>query len=109
MIYPFTPTTSYINVIIGIISSGTLRISLPMLGEGKERTIWTKSDKDYYYIGGNLIPNSKTLGRVTGTNDGIINRDTISVDTDGNTKSTVTATAAYDSSTGTWTPSGAFP
>ena len=109
MIYPFTPTTSYINVIIGIISSGTLRISLPMLGEGKERTIWTKSVKDYYYIGGNLIPNSKTLGRVTGTNDGIINRGTISVDTDGNTKSTVTATAAYDSSTGTWTPSGAFP
>ena len=105
----FTPTTSYINVIIGIISSGTLRISLPMLEEGKERTIWTKSDKDYYYIGGNLIPNSKTLGRVTGTNDGIINRGTISVDTDGNTKSTVTATATHDSSTGTWTPSGAFP
>ena len=105
----FTPTTSYINVIIGIISSGTLRISLPMLEEGKERTIWTKSDKDYYYIGGNLIPNSKTLGRVTGTNDGIIGRGTISVDTDGNTKSTATATAKYNSSTGTWTPSGAFP
>ena len=109
MIYPFTPTTSYINVIIGIISSGTLRISLPMLEEGKERTIWTKSVKDYYYIGGNLIPNSKTLGKVTGTNDGIINSGTISVDTDGNTKSTVTATATYDSSTGTWTPSRAFP
>ena len=105
----FTPTTSYINVIIGIISSGTLRISLPMLEEGKERTIWTKSGKDYYYIGGNLIPNSKTLGRVTGTNDGIINRGTISVDADGNTKSTATATAKYNSSTGTWTPSGAFP
>jgi hypothetical protein len=105
----FTASTNYINIIFCQPSTGTFRISLPMLEKGSARTIWTKSDKDHYYIGGNLIPYSKTLGKVTGSADGITAVGTKEVDTDGNTMSVVTATATYNSSTGSWTPGSKFP
>ena len=105
----FKAKTNYVNIIICQVSNGTFRITLPMLEEGSSRTIWTKSDKDYYHIGGNLIPNSKTLTKVVGNNDGITGIGTKKIDTDGNAISEVTAKATYDADTDTWTPAYKFP
>lgn len=73
--FTFTTDTNtrYVNVIFCVRSTGTFAVCKPILEEGNTYNGYSKSDKDYDYIGGNLIDNSRslvaggTLSHVAGT------------------------------------------
>lgn len=94
----------FVSVIMCLVSSGTVRLAEPMMEASEVYTAWSPSEKDYAFVMGNLLPDSKTLG-IAASGDGIISaagkaEDTVEA---GVVTASGTATATYSSSSGTWT------
>lgn len=94
----------FVSVIMCLASSGTVRLAEPMMEASEVYTAWSPSEKDYAFVMGNLLPDSKTLG-IAAKGDGITMAAGKAEDTAeaGVITASGTATATYSSESGTWT------
>ena len=94
----------FVSVIMCLASSGTVRLAEPMMEASKVYTAWSPSEKDYAFVMGNLLPDSKTLG-IAASGDGITMAAGKAEDTAeaGVVTASGTATATYSSASDTWT------
>ena len=101
-----TPKASdyFVTVIMCLTSSGTVRLAEPMMEASEAYTAWSPSEKDYAFVMGNLLPDSKTLG-IAASGDGITTAAGKAEDAaeTGVITASGTATATYSSSSGAWT------
>lgn len=94
----------FVSVIMCLTSSGTVRLAEPMMEASEAYTAWSPSEKDYAFVMGNLLPDSKTFG-IVASGDGITTAAGKAEDAAeaGVITASGTATATYSSSSGTWT------
>jgi hypothetical protein len=57
-----------VNVMMYIVAAGKLYLCRPMMEQSDTFTGWSLSDKDFDYVGGNILPNSRLLTDLTGNN-----------------------------------------
>jgi hypothetical protein len=57
-----------VNVMMYIVAAGKLYLCRPMMEQSDTFTGWSLSEKDFDYVGGNILPNSRLLTDLTGNN-----------------------------------------
>jgi hypothetical protein len=57
-----------VTVMMYIVAAGKLYLCRPMMEQSDTFTGWSLSEKDFDYVGGNILPNSRLLTDLTGNN-----------------------------------------